>query len=79
METIKNSFKSAYFQFINFLQGMSTIWFVTIWIALFCLALVCIVQFFKEYDGSQKEFKKVSKIIIAIVLIVCLVFITYIR
>ena len=79
MESIKNAFKSGYFQFINFLQNLPSVWFVTIWVALFCLSLVCIMKFFKGYDGTQKEFKNVSKIIIAVLLIACLVFLTSVR
>ena len=79
METIKNAFKSGYYQFVTFLQELDTIWFVTIWLALFALALVCVIKFFKAYDGTQKEFVKVSMIVLAIILFACLVFFTYVR
>ena len=79
METIKNAFKSGYFQFVNFLRDMPTIWYVELWVALLCLTLVCVMKFFKKYDGTQKEFVKVSLIILAIIFFACLVFITYVR
>ncbi len=71
--------KSYYYQFVNFIQGLSNLWFVTIWLLLVSLILVLIVKFFKIYDGSQKKFEKLSLIIIAVLLIGVLVFLTYIR
>jgi len=79
METIKNAFKSGYFQFVSFIRDMPIGWFLTIWIAFLALALVCVIKFFKEYNGTQKEFVKVSMIILAVIFIACLVFVTYIR
>ena len=79
MEALKNGIKSAYFQFINFLQGLPNGWFLTIWLGLLALTLVCILKFFKEYNGTQKEFVKVSMIVLAVIFFVCLVLFTYIR
>jgi len=79
MSTVINAIKSGYFQFVNFIQTMPMIWFVTIWIAIFCLSLICLVRFFKEYNGTQKNFVKVSSMVIAVVLILLLVYLTYIR
>ena len=79
METIKNAIKSGYYQLINFVQGMDVKWFVTIWLGLLALTLVCVMKFFKKYDGSQKEFVKVSLIVLAVIFFVCLVCLTYLR
>lgn len=79
METIKNAFKSGYFQFVSFIRDMPTIWFAILWAVLVSLTLVCIMKFFKKYDGTQKEFVKVSLIILAVIFFACLMFITYVR
>ena len=79
METIKNAFKSGYFQFVSFIRDMPTIWFGILWAVLVSLTLVCIMKFFKKYDGTQKEFVKVSLIILAVIFFAFLMFITYVR
>jgi len=71
--------KSVYYQFVNFIQTMPSIWFITIWLALFGLDLVLVVKFFKIYNGTQKKFEKLSLIILAVLLLAIIVFLTYIR
>ena len=79
MEAVKNFIKSGYFQIINFLQGMETIWFVTIWLALLAFTFLCVLKFYKSFNNPEKDAVKVSMIVIAILLFACLVFLTYIR
>jgi len=79
MKTIINGIKSTYFQFVNFVQDLETIWFVTIWFALLALTLICIVKFFKKYDGTQKQFVKLGTLFMAILFFACLLLFTYIR
>ena len=71
--------KSIYFQFVNFIQGLPTIWFLCIWLLLFALAFVLIIKFFKIYNGEQKKFEKVSLIIIAVLIFAVIIYLTYIR
>ena len=71
--------KSIYYQFVNFIQELNGLWFMTIWLLLLATILILIVRFFKIYDGTQKKFEKVSLLILAILLIAVLVFLTYIR
>lgn len=70
---------SLYNQFVNFIQEMQTVWFVTIWMVLLIGMLVCILRFFKIYNGTQKKFEKVSLMIVALILFAMLIYITYIR
>ncbi len=70
---------SLYNRFVNFLQELDTIWFVTIWMLLLVVMLVCILRFFKIYNGTQQKFEKVSLMILALVVFAVLIFITYIR
>ena len=71
--------ESLYYQFVNFIQEMPTVWFVTIWTVLFCGTLIFIMKFFKLYNGEQKSFEKLSYIFIAIILFALLVYLTYLR
>lgn len=70
---------SLYNRFVNFLQELDTIWFVTIWMLLLVVMLVYILRFFKIYNGTQQKFEKVSLMILALVVFAVLIFITYIR
>ena len=70
---------SIYYQFVNFIQGLSNLWYSTILIVLFCSAMISVVKFFKIYNGTQKSFEKLSLIVIAFLLIFALIFLTYIR
>ena len=70
---------SLYNRFVNFLQELDTIWFVTIWMLLLVVMLVCILRFFKIYNGTQQKFEKVSLMILALVAFAVLLSITYIR
>lgn len=71
--------KNLYYQFVNYIQTMSQLWFVTIWLLMFALILVNVMKFFKIYNGTQKKFEKLSLLIIAILLFAALIFLTYIR
>ena len=71
--------KSLYYQFVNFIQTMNPVWFITIWLGLFAVILVLVMKFFKIYNGTQKKIEKVSLIIVAILLFAVLIYLTYIR
>lgn len=71
--------QSLYYQFVNFIQEMQPVWFVTIWCVLFCGVLIFVVKFFKIYNGEQKSFEKLSYIFLAIILFALLVYLTYLR
>ena len=71
--------ESIYYQFVNFWQDMKTSWFVTICTFLFALTLIFVAKFFKKYDGTQKEFVKLSYLILAILCFAILVYLTTIR
>ena len=71
--------KSIYYQFVNFIQTMNSLWFMTIWITLLCLTLILIMKFFKKYNGTQKNFEKVSLLILALICFAVLVYLSYIR
>ena len=70
---------SIYYQFVNFWQEMKPLWFLTICVALFALTLIFVVKFFKKYDGTQKEFVKLSYIVLAIIFFAILVYLVSIR
>ena len=71
--------KSFYYQFVNFIQTMSPLWFTTIFLLMSALILVFIMKFFKIYNGTQKKFEKISYIIVAVLLLVVLIYLTYLR
>jgi len=71
--------ESVYYQFVNFIQEMPAVWFVTIWVALFCGTLIFIMRFFKIYNGEQKSFEKLSFIFLAVIFFALLVYFTYLR
>ena len=79
MNMMLNVFKSSYYQVVDFIQQMSALWFVTIWLCLLAGILFLIANFYKKYNGEQKKFEKISWFVLAIILIVVLVFITYTR
>ena len=70
---------SVYYQFVNFIQGLSNLWFSTVVIILFAVTVISIVKFFKIYNGTQKSFEKLSLLFLALVLFAILIFLTYIR
>lgn len=71
--------KSYYYQFVNFIQEMSSTWFVLIWLGLVVAILLSVMTFFKENSKENKKFVKGSMIILAILLFALLVWLTYIR
>lgn len=71
--------KSYYYQFVNFIQEMSSAWFVLIWLGLVVAILLSVMTFFKENSKENKKFVKGSMIILAILLFALLVWLTYIR
>ena len=74
-----NIIQSWYYQFVNFIQEMRDVWFALIWGALVVVILILVVKFFKIYNGTQKNFEKVSLIVLAILLMALLIFLTCIR
>ena len=71
--------KSLYYQFVNYIQTMDQLWFVTIWMLTFAVMLVYIMKFFKIYNGTQKKFEKLSYLVLALMLFAVLIFLTNIR
>ena len=71
--------KAAYYQFVNFIQGLTNFWFYTIWFALFAIVFMLVIRFFKIYNGTQKRFEKISILVLAILLFALLVYLTYLR
>ena len=71
--------KSYYYQFVNFIQEMSSTWFILIWLGLVVAILLSVMTFFKENGNENKKFVKGSMIILAILLFALLVWLTYIR
>ena len=76
---ILNVFKSAYYQVVDWVQQLSALWYVTIWLCLLASVLFLVANFYKKYNGEQKKFEKIGLFILAIILIVFLVFISYAR
>lgn len=70
---------SIYYQLVNFIQGLSDFWFSTIIIVLFAVSIMSIAKFFKAYNGTQKNFEKLSLLFLGVVLFAVLIFLTYIR
>lgn len=71
--------KSIYYQFVNFIQELEPVWFASIILILFACALMCVVKFFKKYDGTQKKFENLSKIVLALLLLLILIFLINVR
>ena len=71
--------KELYYQFVNYIQGLSNLWFATIWLGIMCIIFVLVVKFYKIYNGTQKNFEKVSLLVLALVLFAVLIFLTTIR
>ena len=71
--------KSFYYQFVNFIQTMPVIWFTTIWLLAMAGVFVLIMKFFKKYNGTQKNFEKLSLLFLAILLFAIVIYLTYLR
>ena len=71
--------KSLYYQFVNYIQTMDQLWYMTIWVAIFCVCLILVMKFFKIYNGTQKKFEKLSYIVLAVLLLAFLIFFSSIR
>ena len=71
--------KSIYYQFVNFWQEMKPLWFGTIAMLLFAMTLIFVAKFFKKYDGTQKEFVKLSYLLLAVIFFAALVYLVSIR
>ena len=71
--------ESLYYQFVNYIQTMDQLWFVTLWMAMFAVILVLVMKFFKIYNGTQKKFEKLGLLFGAILLFGLLIFLTYTR
>lgn len=68
---------SLYYQFVNYIQSIPPIWFMTIFIAGISGTFLLIVKFFKRYDGSQTRFEKLSLLILAMMLFGAVAYITH--
>lgn len=71
--------KELYFKFVNFIQEMNSLWYATLCLLLISVIFILVVKFYKIYNGTQKNFEKVSLLFLALVLFAVLVFLTYIR
>ena len=71
--------KEAYFQFVNFIQEMPGIWFATILLALFSITFLLVVKFYKIYNGTQKNFEKISLLLLALIIFAIIVYLSYVR
>lgn len=70
---------SVYYQFVNYIQGLSNLWFSTIVLVIFAISIMSVVKFFKIYNGTQKSFEKLSLLFLSILLFAVLIFLVYIR
>lgn len=71
--------EEIYYQFVNFIQEMPKIWFITIWLGLMSVIFILVVKFYKIYNGTQTSFEKISYLIWALILFALLIYLTYIR
>lgn len=71
--------KSIYYQFVNFIQTIPTLWFAVIWAALLLGIFFCIVKFFNSYNEKTNKYEKIGLFILAIVLLAAIIYLTYIR
>ena len=71
--------EAAYYQFVNFVQGLPNLWFYTIWFGLFAVVFLLVTKFFKIYNGTQKKFEKISILVLAILIFAVIVYVTYLR
>ena len=71
--------KEAYFQFVNFIQEMPAIWFATIWLGLMITTFLLVVKFYKIYNGTQKNFEKISLLVLALIIFAIVVYLSYVR
>ena len=69
--------RSFYYQFVNWVQAIPPLWFMTIFIAGISGTFMLIIKFFKKYDGSQTKFEKLSFLILAIMLFSVVAYISY--
>ena len=58
---------------------MPAIWFVSIVLIMFACTLVLVMKFFKIYNGTQKNFEKLSLLILALMLFALLIYLTFLR
>jgi hypothetical protein len=71
--------KSLYYKFVNIIQTMDSLWFISLWLVAVAIELVIIMKFFKIYNGTQKKFEKLSLLIIAVAVLALIIFITSLR
>ena len=71
--------KSLYYKFANFLQEMNNGLFAVICLLLFAACLVLVMRFFKIYNGTQKNFEKLSLIVSALLLFGVIIFLVAVR
>ena len=71
--------KSLYYQFVNLLNEIPSLIYLTICIVLFIGSLIMIMRFFKIYNGTQKRFEKLSLLVLSILLFIFLVYLVSVR
>ena len=71
--------KSLYYKFVNLIQTMDSLWFISLWLVAVAIELVIIMKFFKIYNGTQKKFEKLSLLVIAVVVLAVIIFVTSLR
>ena len=71
--------ETFYFQFVNFIQEMDGLWFMTLWIAMVAITLILIMKFYKVHNGTQKSFEKISLLILAVIIFAAVIYLTYLR
>lgn len=71
--------KSLYYKFVNIIQTMDSLWFISLWLVAVAIELVIIMKFFKIYNGTQKKFEKLSLLVIAVAVLALIIFISSIR
>ena len=71
--------KELYYNFVNFMQEMPSLWFATILLGLMAVIFVLIVKFYKIYNGTQTKFEKISLLVLALILFAVVVYLSNIR
>lgn len=71
--------KSLYYKFVNIIQTMDSLWFISLWLVAVAIELVLIMKFFKIYNGTQKKFEKLSLLVLAVALLALTIFVSSLR
>ncbi len=71
--------KSAYYQFVNYIQSLGHYTSMFIWLFMFAGILLLMTKFFKLHNGTQKKVEKPSLLILALMLFAVLIYFNYLR